>query len=85
MVAIDMSLIPLKFIKINTCLWAKGPSKLSKDLGPKRCLNTWKKEESKKWGALWRWKRKVYIVRNMMAITRDNELEFQKLPENHPF
>jgi hypothetical protein len=48
MVAIDMSLIPLKVIKINICLWAKGPYGLSKDLGPKRCLNIWKKEKSKK-------------------------------------
>jgi len=48
MVVISMSLMPSKVIGRNVCLRAKNPSGLSKDLGPKRCPNTWKKEESKK-------------------------------------
>jgi hypothetical protein len=47
MVAIGMSLMLLKVIKKEVCLHARGPSKLSKDLGPKRRPNIQKKEESK--------------------------------------
>jgi hypothetical protein len=34
--------------KEKTCLWARGLFGLSKDLGPKRHLNIWRKDESKK-------------------------------------
>jgi hypothetical protein len=40
MVVIGIRLMPPKVIKKNVYLWAKGPSRLSKDLGPKRCPNT---------------------------------------------
>ncbi len=39
MVAIGMSLMPLKDIGKKICLQVKGPFGLSKDLGPKRHLN----------------------------------------------
>jgi len=39
-VAIGMSLMPLKVIEREVCLWARVLSRLSKDLGPKRRLNT---------------------------------------------
>ncbi len=38
----------------------------------------------KKWRTLWRWK-EVYIIRIMMTIARNSELEFQRLLEHHPF
>jgi hypothetical protein len=45
MVDVDMNLTPLKVISGEACLRAKGPSGLSKDLGPKRCPNIlWRKE-----------------------------------------
>jgi hypothetical protein len=47
MVDVDMSLTPLKVIVREACLRAKGIYRLSKDLGPKRCPNTWRKEGSK--------------------------------------
>jgi hypothetical protein len=47
MVAIDMNPMLSKVIKINICLWVRGPSRLSKDLGSKKCLNILKREESK--------------------------------------
>jgi hypothetical protein len=56
-----------------------------KILDPRGASTFEKRKSQKKWGALWRWKKKVYIVKNMMAITWNNELEFQKLPKNHPF
>jgi hypothetical protein len=37
----------LKFIGIKTCLWAKRPFKLSKDLIPKNHPNTSRKGKSK--------------------------------------
>ncbi len=42
-------------------------------------------KNQKKWGTLWRWKKKVYIVKDMKAIARNNELKFQRLPEHCPF
>jgi hypothetical protein len=42
-----MSLMPSKVIKINICLWVRGPFRLSKDLGRTKCLNIFKREESK--------------------------------------
>jgi len=47
MMDVDMSWMPLKIIGGEACLWAKGPSKLSKDPGPKRGPNTLWKNESK--------------------------------------
>jgi hypothetical protein len=40
MVDVNMRSMPPKIIGRKTYLWAKGPLGLSKDLGPKRCLNT---------------------------------------------
>jgi hypothetical protein len=86
MVAIGMSLMPLKDIGKEIFLQVKGPFGLSKDLGPKRCLNIWKKVWSrKKQGNLWKWKKEMCIVINMMVVVQSNELEFQKLHEHHPF
>jgi hypothetical protein len=39
--------MPSRVIGREVCLRIRGLSKLSKDLGPKRCLNTWKNEEPK--------------------------------------
>ncbi len=36
MVVVGIRLMPPKVIKKNVYLWAKGPSRLSKDLGPKK-------------------------------------------------
>jgi len=47
MVAIDMSLTSLKVIGKEACLRTKGPFGVSKDLGPRRCPNTWKKGKIK--------------------------------------
>jgi len=47
MVDVEMNLMPLKVIRMETCLRAKGLSRLSKDHGPKRRTNTLWKEESK--------------------------------------
>jgi hypothetical protein len=47
MVAINMNPMPSKVIGRKACLQAKSPFGLSKDLGPKRCPNTWKKESKK--------------------------------------
>jgi hypothetical protein len=47
MVVISMSMMRPKVIGKEAYLHAKGPSKLSKDLGPKKKSNTWRKEESK--------------------------------------
>lgn len=44
MVVVGMSLVPLRVIGREICLRVRGLSKLSKDLGPKKHLNTWKKE-----------------------------------------
>jgi hypothetical protein len=47
MVDVDMSSTPPKVIGREACLQTKSSSGLLKDLEPKRCLNIWKKEESK--------------------------------------
>jgi len=47
MVVVNMNLTPPKVIKREDYLWANGFYGLSKDLGSKRCPNTWRKEESK--------------------------------------
>jgi len=47
MVAISINSMPLKVIGREAYLRAKGPSKLSKDFGPKRRPNTWRREELK--------------------------------------
>jgi hypothetical protein len=47
MVAIDMSMMPLKKIGNFFCLRVKGPFGLSKDLAPKRCLTFEKSSKSK--------------------------------------
>ncbi len=46
-VAISMNPMPPKVIGKELCLHVRGLFGLSKDLGPKRCPNTWRKEESK--------------------------------------
>jgi hypothetical protein len=40
MVDVGMSLMPPTIIGKEACLWARSFSGLSKDLGPKKCLNT---------------------------------------------
>ncbi len=47
MVTINMNMMPLKVIRREAYLWARSPYGLSKDLGPKRCPNIWRKEKSK--------------------------------------
>ncbi len=47
MMDVNMNLTPLTVIGKEACLRTKGLSRLSKDLGPKRCPNTLWKEESK--------------------------------------
>jgi hypothetical protein len=42
---VDMSSMPPKIIEREACLQAKGLSRLSKDLGPKRCPTILWKEE----------------------------------------
>jgi len=44
-----------------------------------------RRRNKKKWSTLWRWKREVYIVKDMKAIAQNNELESQRLLEHHPF
>jgi hypothetical protein len=39
--------MPSKVIGREACLQVRSPSKLSKDLGPKRCPNICKREESR--------------------------------------
>jgi hypothetical protein len=39
----------------------------------------------KKWKILWKWKKEVYIVKDMKVIAWNGELEFQKLLKHHPF
>jgi hypothetical protein len=48
MVDVGMNLMPSKIIGREACLWAKNPSKLSKDFGPKKHPNISKRKESKK-------------------------------------
>jgi hypothetical protein len=48
---------------------------LSKDLGPKRDLNTWRKAESKEIKDFVKLEMEVYIVRNMKVISWNNELK----------
>jgi len=47
MVAIGMSPMPPKVIGRDACLQTKGLSKLLKDFEPKRCPNTYRRDESK--------------------------------------
>jgi hypothetical protein len=47
MVAIGMRLTMPKIIGREACLQVKGLSRLLKILGPKRCLNTWRRDKSK--------------------------------------
>jgi len=47
MVDVDMSLMPPRVIGRKACLPIKSPLGLSKDPGPKRHPNTWRREESK--------------------------------------
>jgi hypothetical protein len=42
-----MNPMPLKVIGKEACLWAKGLLGLSKDLGPKKHPNIWRRKESK--------------------------------------
>ncbi len=44
MVDVDMNPMPPKFIGREVCLQVKGLYGLSKDLGPKKCVNIWKRE-----------------------------------------
>jgi hypothetical protein len=39
MVDVDMNLMALKIIRREACLWPRCLSKLSMDLGPRRCPN----------------------------------------------
>jgi hypothetical protein len=48
MVDVDINPMPSKIIRRHVCLQVKGPSKLSKDPGPKRHINILWKVESKK-------------------------------------
>ncbi len=48
---------------------------MQKDPKPKKHPNIWKKEESKEKNKLWRWKKEVCIVKNMMAIAQNSELD----------
>jgi hypothetical protein len=47
MVDVDMNLTPLKVIGREVYLQSKGIYGLSKDLGPKRCANILRREDSK--------------------------------------
>ncbi len=47
MVVVGMRPMPPKAIEIKAYLQARSFSKLSKDHGPKRHPNTWRREESK--------------------------------------
>jgi hypothetical protein len=48
MVVISMKPISPKTIETDTCLWAKSLFRLLKDPRPKKHLNIWRKEKSKK-------------------------------------
>jgi hypothetical protein len=48
MVVVNMNLMQSKVIGKEICLRVKGLSTLSKDHGPKKHPNTWRREESKK-------------------------------------
>jgi hypothetical protein len=45
MVVINMNSMPSKIIENETYLQVRNPFRLSKDHGPKKHLNTWRKEE----------------------------------------
>jgi hypothetical protein len=47
MVVVDMKSKAPKTIRKEVCLHAKGHYGLLKDYGPKMCLDTWRREESK--------------------------------------
>jgi hypothetical protein len=47
MVVVNMSSMPSNVIGKETYLWTRNLYRLSKDFGPKRCPNTWRREESK--------------------------------------
>ncbi len=86
MVSVTMSLTPSKVIEREACLWTISPFRLSKDPGPKRCINTWKKEKPKEIKKLYeneKWR--CALKKNTMGVAQNNELEFQRLFERHPF
>jgi len=58
MVVVGMNSMPLKIIGKIICLWVKGLFGLSKDLGPKRCLNTCKRSQRKQG-----WRTPKFLVR----------------------
>ncbi len=79
-----MNLTPPKIIGREACLQAKDLFRLSKDLGPKICLNILRKEDSKEIRDFV----KVDdggVNHNTMGLIQNNELEFQKPFEHHPF
>jgi len=80
MVDVDMNSTPLKIIRRETFLQAKGPYRLSKDPRPKRRQNTLWREESKEIKDFM----KVCIVKYTMDVTRNNELKFERPPKHHP-
>ncbi len=53
-------------------------------LDPEGAQTFEKGKSQKKWETLWKWKEKVYIVKDMNAITQNSELKFQRLLEHHP-
>jgi hypothetical protein len=80
-VDVDMNSTPLKIIRREVYLQAKGPYKLSKDPRPKWRPNTLWREESKEIKDFM----KVCIIKYTMGVTRNNELEFERPPKHHPF
>jgi hypothetical protein len=48
MVAINMSTMQLKVIRKEVCLKVRDLSRLSKDRGPKKHPNTWRRKKKKK-------------------------------------
>jgi len=53
-------------------------------LNPRGAQTFEKKSSQKKWEIQCKWKKDVYIVRDMKAVAQ-NELYFQKLSKHHPF
>ncbi len=84
-VAVGMNLMPPKVIGRETCLCARGPFGLSKDLGPKKRPNIWKREESNVVRDFMKVKKGSVHCKIYEGRARNNELEFQRPPEHHPF
>ncbi len=74
MVDVDMSSTPLKVIGGEVCLWAKGPSGLSKELGPKGVQFFLWKEESKEIRDSMKVEDGMCIVKDTMGVAQKNKL-----------